>query len=141
MKTSTQVLPGITFIGWLDSRKLPDHVALSGICGMAVAVLTDIHKVPFFDDPQCECTTKKDGAGYQDTATLKFLSDLQIPNNGFLAFVVTDVTGKSFLIGSKEPPLVIVEKTRQAGTPSGDPAGFSYEISHVSIKSMVPCVI
>lgn len=61
MKTSTQILPGIKALGWLDCRALPKRVDLSAICGMPVAILTDIHPIPFFDEPTCECKTKKDG--------------------------------------------------------------------------------
>ena len=141
MRTTTQILPGIKAIGWVDCRHLPRRVDLSAICGMSVAVLTDIHPIEFFDEPQCECKTKKDGAGYEDTATLKFLTSQKLPRSASLGFVVTDVNGQSYLIGSLEAPHPTVEPTRQTGIPSGDAAGYEYEIKHVSIRSMVPCVI
>ena len=141
MRTSTTILPGIKAIGWIDCRHLPRRVDLSAICGMPVAILTDIHPIEFFGDPECECKTSKEGGGYQDIATLKFLTGSELPRSSTLGIVVTDVNGNSFLLGSKEQPLPVVEPTRKLGTPSGDPAGFSYEIKHVSIKSMVPCVI
>ena len=112
MKTSTQILPGIKAVGWVDCRHLPKRVDLSAICGMQVVILTDIHPIQFFDEPTCECKTKKDGAGY-----------------------------RSFLIGSLEAPRPAVECEQRSGVPSGDAAGYSYEIKHVAIKSMVPCVI
>lgn len=141
MRTSTQILPGIKAIGWVDCRHLPRRVDLSAICGMTVAVLTDIHPIEFFGEPQCECKTKKDGAGYEDTATLQFLTSQKLPRSASLGFVVTDVNGKSYLIGSLEAPQPQVECSQQTGIPSGDAAGYEYEIKHVSIKSMVPCVI
>lgn len=141
MRTSTQILPGIKSIGWIDCRHLPRRVDLSAICGMAVPILTDIHPIPFFDEPTCECKTKKDGAGYEDTATLKFLTDKKLPFGALLGFVVTDVNDNSFLIGSLEAPRPQVEYEQRTGIPSGDAAGYSYEIKHVSIKSMVPCKI
>lgn len=141
MKTTTQILPGIKSIGWIDCRALPRRVDLSAICGMTVAILTDIHPIDFFDEPTCECKTKKDGGGYEDTATLKFLTGSQLPLGAALGFIVTDVNDKSWLIGSLENPRPTVECEQRTGVPSGDPAGFQYEIKHVSIKSMVPCVI
>lgn len=141
MKTTTQILPGIKSIGWIDCRALPRRVDLSAICGMTVAILTDIHPIDFFNEPACECKTKKDGGGYEDTASLKFLTGSELPRYGALGFVVTDVSDRSFLIGSLENPRPVVEYEQRAGVPSGDPAGFSYEIKHVAIKSMVPCVI
>ena len=141
MRTTTQILPGIKAIGWVDCRHLPRRVDLSAICGMSGVVLTDIHPIEFFDEPQCECKTKKDGAGYEDTATLKFLTSQKLPRSASLGFVVTDVNGQSYLIGSLEAPQPQVECNQQTGIPSGDAAGYEYEIKHVSIRSMVPCVI
>lgn len=141
MRTSKQLLPGIVKIGWVDCRHLPDRVALSAICGMKIPIFTDIHEIEFFDDPQCECVTKKEGAGFQDSVSLKFKSGLQLPKTPYLGFIVTDVNGNSFLIGSKETPFAYVEKILNTGTPSGDTAGYEYEITHVAIKSMVECII
>ncbi|MBD5505638.1 MAG: hypothetical protein HDR09_18330 [Lachnospiraceae bacterium] len=108
---------------------------------MPVAILTDIHPVEFFGDPECECKTSKEGGGYQDTATLRFLTGAKLPRSATLGIVVTDVNGNSFLLGSKEHPLPVIEPTRRFGTPSSDSAGLLYEITHVAIKSMVPCNI
>ena len=108
---------------------------------MPEAVLTDIHPIPFFDEPTCECQTKKDGGGYEDTATLKFLTDRKLPRGAALGFVVTDVNGNSFLIGSLEAPRPVVGCEQRTGKPSGDAAVYAYEVKHVSIKSMVPCII
>lgn len=141
MKTSIQTLPGIKAIGWIDCRQLQQRVDLAAICGMQVVVLTEIHPIAFFDKPTCECSTKKEGGSYQDTATLRFLTDSRIPDNGALGFVVTDVSDKSYLIGSRERPLPVVESTRKLGLPSGEAAGFAYEVRHVALRSMIPCII
>jgi len=108
---------------------------------MPVTILTDIHPIPFFNEPTCECKTKKDGGGYEDTATLKFLSGTRLPQSATLGFIVTDVNNKVYLIGSRERPMPVVELTHSLSVPSGDAAGFYYEVKHVSIKSMVPCII
>lgn len=141
MRTYIQILPGIKAIGWVDCRHLPRRVDLTGICGMEVPILTDVHPIPYFGDPTCECQTKKNSAGYEDTATLKFMTGAPLPRSAVLGFVVTDVSGRHFLIGSLEHPHPIVECQQQTGIPSGDAAGYAYEIKHVSIKSMVPCII
>lgn len=139
MHTSIQILPGIKKIGWVDSRHLPARVDLSAICGMTVAVMTDVYPIDFFDDPECECVTKKDSAGYEDAVSLKFCTDSPLPISDFMAFVITDVNGRSFLIGSKERP-AIATPTQYIGTPAKR-AAIEYNISHVSIKSMVSCFV
>lgn len=140
MKTSIQILPGVKSIGWIDCRHLPRRVDLSAICRMPVAILTTITPIDFFDDPQCDCKTTKDGGGYSDTANLKFLTHSPLPGSN-VAFVVTDVNDRSFLIGSLENPAAVPEPTRRLGTPTGDAAGYYYEIKHVALKSLVPCIV
>lgn len=141
MKTTTQILPGIKSIGWVDSRHLQRRVDLRSICRMSVPVITQINQIPFFGDPSCVCKSVKEGAGYQETATLKFNTDIKLPRGIRPAFVVTDVKGDSFLIGAREHALAIAECEYNCGTPSGDEAGYSYEIKHVAIKTMVPCIV
>ncbi len=141
MKTSIQILPGIKSIGWVDCRCLPRRVDLSGICRMPVAILTDIHPIDFLDEPTCECKTEKENGGYKDTATLSFLTGKKLPVGASFGLVVTDVNDNSYLIGSLESPHPVVGCVQRTGTPSGESAGFQYEITHVSIKSMVPCII
>lgn len=141
MRSSTQILPGIKAIGWLDCRKLPRRVDLTGICRMPLPILTDIHWLDFFGDADCRCQSKKDGAGYEDSATLKFLASEKIPFGTMAGFVVTDVNDKSYLIGSLEEPRPQVEIERRIGSPSGDAAGFEYNVKHVALKSLIPCVV
>lgn len=140
MKTTTQILPGIIFIGWVDCRNLPCRVDLSAICRITVPVLTDVHPMDFFGEPECQRQTRKEGAGYEDTATLKFLSDTELPANGCVGFVITDANGISYLIGSREHPRPIVEMTRRTGSPSSDSAGILYDIKHVALRTPVQCI-
>jgi hypothetical protein len=141
MKTCSQILPGITAIYHLDCHNLIENVALRGICQMAVPILTALNAVEVFDEAECRCKTERNGGSHQDTATLKFLSDGLLPIHKDLGFVVTDVNGKSYLIGAKEPPYPVVEVENRCGLPGDDGAGFYYEVKHVAIKSLIPCTI
>ncbi len=141
MKTTTQILPGVKAIGWLDCRNLPRRVDLLGICVMPLPILTDIHPIAFFGEPECKCQRKKSTAGYEDTATLKFLTNEQLPHGIPLGFVITDVNDQSFLIGSREAPHPTIECDHRAGLPSGDASGYLYEIKHIAIRSLIPCDI
>ena len=50
----------------LYSEHLVNDIALRGIAMMPVPVLTEIHNVPFFDEPTCECVTENDGGNRTD---------------------------------------------------------------------------
>lgn len=141
MKTSIQILPGVRRIGYVDSRFLPKGVPLHGICNNPVPVLTAINWIPFFGDPDCRCHSEKEGGWYQDTATLKFSTSRYLPVGRTLGFIVEDVNGNTYIIGQQEPPFPKVICDKVLGTPSGDTACLLYDITHVSIKSLVPCII
>jgi hypothetical protein len=141
MKTSSQILPGISAIYRLDCKSLLENVALRGICNLPVPVLTALTRVEAFDEAECQCKTQRNGGSNQDTASLKFLSDTLLPQHVTIGFVVTDLNGKSFLIGAKEPPFPQIKVTRRCGSPAGDAAGYMYEVEHTAIKTLIPCVI
>lgn len=140
MKTVTHILPGVKLIGWVDCSKLPKGTALAGICRMPVTILTDVHNIDFFDDPECTCKTTRNNGANEDKTSLKFHSSVELPNISSLGFVITDVNDNSFLIGSKERPVKIVQPESNLGTAAGSAAGLYYEISHVDVKSLVPCI-
>lgn len=139
MRTTKQILPGVKEIGWVRCEHLVNDIALRGIAMMPVPVLTQIHNVPFFDEPTCECVTENDGGNRTDTAKLKFASEDLLPLKEHLAFVVTAIDGNSYIIGARETPFPVVKLTISFGNTDGDGAGFIYEITHKAIKSLVPC--
>lgn len=138
-----QHLPGLRYIGWLNGANLKRRVDLDGIVGQPVPILTELHEIDFCGKVECSCKSTKEGNTYSDTATLKFFTASLLPftREKNVAFVVTDIAGRSFLIGSKEMPCTNIIPSLNHGFPDGDEAGFLYEIRHVACKSMVPCVI
>lgn len=141
MRSSTQILPGIKAVGWVDCRNLPTHVALHGITQNRVGIFTDVNYIEFFGEPDCRCTSEKENGNYTDKAALKFVCAEELPKSIPLAFVVTDIAGESFLIGAKEKPYPQIKINRVFGLADGVAAGYEYEVTHVAIKSMVPCKI
>ena len=141
MRTTTQILPGVKAIGWVDCNNLPNRVDLLGICRQNFGIFTTVTAVEFFNEPECSCKREKEGGSYSETASLKFQCGSRLPEHIRLGFVVTDIAGQSYLIGSKEAPRPIVEVEHRTGSPSGDAASFYYEIKHVALKTLIPCSI
>lgn len=140
MKTTTQILPGIKKIYYVDSAKLPFRVDLANICGMDIVILDDLVEVEFFGDPDCSCTSKQENKAITQEAKLEFNSPVRLPQDIRPSFVVTDVNDNDFLIGSREMPLPKVNCTYSAAVPGSSRAGFKYEITHNAIRTMIPCI-
>ncbi len=135
------MLPGIKSIGWVNCQYLPQRVDLMSVCKMVPSIMTDIHPVSFVGEPECSRTREKKNEGYMETASLQFHSTETMPDNIMLGFVVVDVNGAAYLIGSREHPVPTIEAEQRCGTPSGDAAGIRYKIKHVALRTLIRCRI
>ena len=75
---------------------------------------------------------------YYESTTLQFTTTDEIQQSQELAFVVTDVHDKSYLIGCKEAPYPVVDITTNLDKDNN--------ISHVKVsfsrkKSLIPCAV
>lgn len=137
-----QKLPGVKSLWWVDCSKLKRHVGLHRICRTMAPINTDVHPIQFFGVAEYDYKPSNKANGQQhDTATLKFLTLEELPYGIDLGFIVTNVEGESFLIGSKEHPLPIVEAELRSGKPDGEAAGWLYNVTHVAYRTLIPCII
>lgn len=141
MKTNNYLLPGIKAIGWLRSDALPTRIDLKGICGQIVKIINRINYVDFFDEPKCNCKREKNAGNYTETATLQFQCGEKLPEDIKLSFLVTDVFNKSYIIGSKEAPMAEVAVELKKGVPGSESASYNYEVKHVALKTLIPCIL
>ena len=140
MKPTTQLLPGIIFVGAIDCSLLQPSLQLQAIAGMDVAVQTAVLPLAIAKDATASCLTEKENGNTRQTASLKFRTTDPLPLHWRLGFVVTDVTGQSYLVGSRERPYPQVKATRQFGTPGGDPNCWEVEVTHLAMRTLIPCV-
>lgn len=140
MKTTTVILPGVRRIGYVDCTKLQRRVDLHRICQTVIPILTEITEVFFFDEPTCSRKTEVNGADITETSTLKFVSATLLPIHLPLGFVVLDQNDQCWLIGQKEHPRPKLKVDMRCGFPDGDGGGFEYEITHISLRTLIKCV-
>ncbi|MBD5296491.1 MAG: hypothetical protein HDS21_00185 [Bacteroides sp.] len=143
MNTSTQILPGIKFIGYVDIDTLPDapRIDLAALCNMTVGIFTEIHPIDFFGSPDCRASSERVAGQSSETATLKFKSKSILPALSHIGFVITDIEGNNYFIGNQRPPFPTLKVDTIFGSPDGDSAGFDYEIKHTALKSIAKCKI
>lgn len=135
----SQSLPGIVFVGVVDCLKLQPNLREMAAAGITVAAHTSVATVPF-TDASVEASTEFHHGSPVETTSLKFKTTAIIFIELQLGFVVTDVTGQSWLIGAAEPPYPQCSLTRKSGMPGGDPAVWEIEVKAVGQRSLLPCV-
>ena len=138
---ATQSLPGIKFIGYVPSELLQREMMYKHLAGIPVGVFTDISPIAFCGVPTCEAVSTYNKNGRIEQTTLRFKTLDVLPTTRHVAFVVTDCNNQSYIIGQHEKPRPIVKVTRDTGTPNGDPAVATVEITLYAQKSLIPCSI
>lgn len=138
---SFQSLPGIKSIGFVDPEYLQPNVAFKSIAGITVGVFCHINSISLCGEASCEAVSEYDKNGRSQKTTLKFCTTDVIPTYFKLAFVVVDSSGDAYLIGAKENPYPTIKCSKSFGSPSGEPAVFTYEIVLSALKSLIPCRI
>lgn len=141
-KYSVQILPGVRRLWMLDCNLIPPYVYLTGICGGVVALMTDkLVELQVLGDAVCKLESERVAGGWKQTATLSLNVGNDVVDKRNIAFVVEDMLGSKFLIGSKEPPFPAVKTTYNFGSASSDAAGCFLDVSHTSLRTLIPCVI
>ena len=123
MKTTCQSLPGILSVTYLPVDRVQRHCDLKCLSSIPVQVFTTPTQVPLKGPATCETVSRYDNNGRVESTTLRFRSLDPIP---------------SYLVGLHEPPYPIVRSTQTTGTPSGDPAVISYEVTFTALKALIP---
>ena len=141
MENCYQSLPGITQIGYCFCSNLQPNIVLKHSSGTPIGVFTDIVPIRFFGSPSCETTEEYDNNGRKVVTSLTFVTNDNIPTYKHLAFVITDVSGTSYIIGSRERPYPVIKSSANSGTPSGESKATSYEVRWTAIASPIPCAI
>ena len=134
-------LPGIKFIGFALAENLQREMMFKHLAGIPVGIFTDITPIAFCGVPTCEAISTYNKNGRIEQTTLRFKTLDVLPTTRHVAFVVTDCNNQSYIIGQHEKPRPIVKVTRDTGTPNGDPAVATVEITLYAQKSLIPCAI
>ena len=141
MENICQSLPGIAQIGYVECESLQPDVALKHSSGIPVGIFSEIVPVIFFGEPSCEATSEYDSNGRKVVTSLKFLSNDNIQLHKHLAFIITDASETSYLIGSRERPYPVIKSSANSGTASSDSHATTYEVRWTAICPPVPCAI
>lgn len=134
-------LPGIVRIEVISCADIQPEVMQSAICGATVALSLDSRIIKFYGTPQLKWSGEIENGARVEKSTFEFDTTDKLPEGARLAFVVTTASGRQCLIGTREPNYPLIEYSETTGAPDGDAALRSYKITHIALKSVLPCVL
>ena len=134
-------LPGIKYIGIVPAENLECNIMYMHIADIPVEISCTLTPIAFCGIPTCESVSTYNKNGRVEQTTLRFNTIDELPVNRHVAFVITDCNGHSYIIGQREKPHPIVKITRSTGTPGGDPAVLSVEVTLYAQKSLIQCIV
>ena len=106
--------------------------------GVSIGVFAYSKSIEHYGNASCEAESEYIGGGYFEKTSLEFTTTDEIQQMPELAFVVTDVHDKSYLIGIKESPFPIVNIT----TKVDDETNISeVKVTFQRQKSLIPCSV
>lgn len=139
---SYPVFPGIRRIQIVRCSDLPAGLMLHSICGCTVVLSVAADEIEFCCPvPTLKYDGSKVNGTRQEKSTLEFSTAHPLPEGENLAFVVTTVRGRQYLIGTREGRYPVINYSDTTGTPAGEAAVRAYKITHIAKKSVLPCIL
>ena len=133
-----QSLPGIVRIAYIGCVNLPQYIEMKTLAGIPSGVYDMIKEVCFAGTASCVCESEYDNHAQVEKATLTFFSVDSIPIRQAIAFLALDSNGQWWLLGHHEPPYPTVRRAFHTGAPADDKAGYTYEVTLMGRKALIP---
>ena len=105
-------LPGIKRLSYINAKELASDLQAHALSGAPVWVTQSQTEIPFTGEASCACTRNNEHGASNESVELTFESLLPIPEHIPLAFIVTDVNNRSYLIGQREQPWPFIESNQ-----------------------------
>lgn len=131
-------LPGIVRIAYIGCVNVPQHIEMKALVGIPSGVYDMITEVCLAGRATCVCESEYDNHAQVEKATLTFFSTEEIPIRQTLAYLVLDTNGQWWLLGHREPPYPTVRRSQHTGTPGEERAVYTYEVSLIGRKALIP---
>lgn len=133
-----QSLPGIKAISFVPCHLLSPNIAEKHRAGIPVGVFSTSTPIEHYGNASCEAESEYINGGYSEKTVLQFTTTDEILQKPELAFVVTDVHDKSYLIGVKEAPFPMVDITQKI---DDDTNIYQVKVTFQRQKSLIPCAV
>ena len=136
-------LPGVLAIYTLPASKISPLVAKMNLAALPTSVAGKLQTIPFTGTPLLTVERKPSNNGFTETAELTFTvrrEDFTPPDTP-VAFIVVDIIGTAWMIGTREEPYPAVTVQDSFGSPSGDSNVMQVKVTYEAEKALFDTVI
>ncbi len=134
-------LPGILSVAWLPLQDIPHYSDRLAAAGITVSIPSLPQKIDTCGFPVVSVRSiRKDNCTCQ-SVSLKFDTARQIDIPTDAAFIIRDIHGSAFLIGSREALPPVVQFSESSGDSMTARAVCQYEVSFINNIVCVKCFI
>lgn len=133
-------LPGIKFIYRILCSNLPRNILKKHIANIPVHISGDLEEIHFFGEISCTAKLTYNRGNNTETTELSFNTN-GFESNSRCAYIITDIHGKHWIIGTYENDNVITNIDNSFGSPGGSSAVQKVSVSYTSLYSLIPVVI
>ena len=134
-------LPGIKSLAYVFSDDLNNNIAMQAVAKMPIMIFASVNPIVFTGECTCVVENTNENNGSAETATLNFNSQVELPENHPVAFIITDAMDRTFVLGAKEAPYPQITVSKGFGSPDGESHTTAYEVKYQSLKALVECSI
>ena len=136
-----QILPGVTKVGIIALANLPHNIINKAVSGIEVVINeASVEYLNIVGIPVCQSEDKFDNNSSFEKAKLTFKTTDFILRYLRRAFIVITADGAAYLIGA-DTQLPIFDMKNTSGEPSGESAGYEYEVSMTAKKALIRCYL
>ena len=131
-------MPGIIAVKYIKAPQLARHILEKYVAGVPVAIGALGTPLQLVDDGNADCIRAYEHNGLASRATLEFKTLDDVPTDEDIVWAAQDATKQWWLIGTRERNFPVVETSRSAGTPGGDPAVTTVKVTHTAKIAIIP---
>lgn len=134
-------MPGIAEIWMADTNDLQKEIMQGHIVGLDIMIAVKKQRVVTFEDAECEVETTWENNAQTEKASLQFSTTSIINTGKSLAWLIKDVSGQWWLMGSHEQPWPKTTISRNLGKPGGEKAARTVKVTLNSLVALIPVAV
>lgn len=129
--------PGISKIWVVDPTELQPNMSEKALAKIPQTLFCEKTPVTLFQQPTYKVERPNLNPLRRGSVTLEFITNSDLTDINYFAFLILDANGDYYLLGSKELPYPKVDITQTGGSGGSSSSCFSVKVTHTSLTPLI----